>query len=170
VFLAFIMGCDRTEPASDPTPNDVATRPLRWESIEGATLVALPTEGEDPEMDAAIAQAQATAEQARQHWTDATGDDRDRWAVKWAAPSTDGRIEHVWVRPESWSSHRIEGTLLSPPVTNLLCGRVRGESVSFPLAELTDWLHAPAPGSSLPPEGGFTVRLLEQRYGDPAGN
>jgi hypothetical protein len=51
-------------------------------------------------------------------------------------------VEHVWVRPVSWSRFRIEGRLAS--WLHLLDGTIDGRR-----------------------EGGFTIDLLEQRHGPP---
>jgi uncharacterized protein YegJ (DUF2314 family) len=113
----------------------------------------------------------------------ATQAERSLWAVKWAAPrspaaaSTAGRdralpidhgsVEHVWVQPITWSAFRIEGTLLSNPTAALEAGRRVGETVSFPIDEVSDWIHFASedPGSAF--EGGYTVRVLEERFGKP---
>jgi hypothetical protein len=138
-------------------------------------------------------QARKTAEQARQRWLYTSSDDRPRWAVKWAAPlagkptrsvrgtggatgddAEGGNVEHVWVSPVHWSPFRIEGVLASTPVNDLACGKTLGDLVSFPIEELSDWIHfgtatASAAGSdpNAPHEGGFTVQLLMEEYGTP---
>jgi uncharacterized protein YegJ (DUF2314 family) len=120
-------------------------------------------------------QARATAEQARQKWLYTAADDRPRWSVKWAAPlagNVTERTEHVWVSPVHWSPFRIEGVLASTPVNDLACGKHLGELVSFPIEELSDWIHfANVPAANADPtaphEGGFTVQLLTEEYGNP---
>ncbi|MHC4415898.1 MAG: DUF2314 domain-containing protein [Planctomycetota bacterium] len=135
---------------------------------KGSAQIALSSESDDPELAAAIARARATVEDARRRWlATPAGGDRGGWAVKWAAPAVDGPVEHVWVRPESWTGFRIEGRLASPPHHELLCGRVQGERVGFPVEELTDWVHLIDGAIDGRREGGFTIDLLEERLGPP---
>ena len=80
-------------------------------------------------------------------------------------------IEHVWVKPiVTWSKFRIEGRLANQPVAELACDKTLGQPVSFPIEELSDWVHLiESSGEEEEPtrEGGFTVKLIEQRYGEP---
>jgi uncharacterized protein YegJ (DUF2314 family) len=48
-----------------------------------------------------------------------------------------------------------------------VCGRKAGELVSFPVEELSDWLHLLDGTIEGGREGGFTIDLLEQRHGPP---
>ncbi len=148
-------------PAAAPGPDGSA-----WRIIDGSAATA--AAAADPELAAAIARARSTAGDARQRWaTDSAADRRSRWAVKWAAPTTEGGVEHVWIRPTSWSHHRIEGWLASPPQSPLACGRIAGELVSFPAEELSDWVHFTDGTIEGPRQGGFTIELLQRRHGQP---
>lgn len=171
-----ISGCnDGNDSGSAPpaAPAVVGDKPSRWRSKDSSVTVAVPDEDADRELAAAIAQARASAGEARQRWAAAAPQDRSRWSVKWAAPTVDGRVEHVWVQPANWSGFRIEGLLASQPINELACGKTLGELVSFPSDELSDWIHDTTVNESPPSsgartfEGGFTVKLLEQRYGRP---
>jgi hypothetical protein len=146
---------------------------------------------DDRALNDAMAAAQRTAEEARQRWQYTAESKRSGWAVKWAAPlvirsslrpqppqneptinaragrfeHVDAHAEHVWVNPVRWSPFRIEGVLASKPVGELECGRTLGELVSFPIEELSDWVHfytVPAANAapSAPHEGGFTLDVL----------
>ena len=97
-------------------------------------------------------------------------DQRERWAVKWAARTIDGAVEHVWVRPATWSAFRIEGVLASRPMSELECAKAAGELVSFPIEELSDWRYDTGrrDGQGRPIiEGDFTAAVLEARFGQP---
>ncbi|UCD76478.1 MAG: DUF2314 domain-containing protein [Phycisphaerales bacterium] len=168
-----IAGCE--QPPPDPpdataAPGGAAEQVSQWEQQGETTLVAVPEGEEDAELAAAIAEARSTAEEARQRWAASPPAERGKWAVKWAAPTRDGHLEHVWVQPERWSPFRIEGLLLSSPLGELECGRGAGELVSLPVEELSDWIHLPDGDFHGRREGGFTVRLLEKRYGVPEGD
>lgn len=160
-------GCEQPsseEPRQDAVRQTPPTAPSLWREQGNATFVAMPADETDPELEAAIAEARATADDARSRWQAASAEQRQHWAVKWAAPTSDGRIEHVWVRPAQWTVFRIEGRLLSTPLTPLECGMSAGDLVSLATEALTDWVYSPPGGQ---PEGGFTTVLLEQRYGRP---
>lgn len=150
------------KPPLTPTPDGSA-----WRSVGGSDSIAIPTADADPELAAAIAQARSTAGEAQRRWAAEPEAARNGWAVKWAAPTAEGGVEHVWVRPTGWSRHRIEGWLANPPQVVLRCGRVQGELVSFPAEELSDWARFARGTPGDPIEGGFTIRVLETRFGRP---
>ena len=128
---------DPIGPARPPlTPSPEGSR---WHSVGGSARVAAAPAEAFPELAAAISQARSTAGEARRRWALEPAVDRSsRWAVKWAARTVDGGTEHVWVRPTSWSRHRIEGWLANSPQGTLECGRGEGEPVSFAAEELSD--------------------------------
>jgi uncharacterized protein YegJ (DUF2314 family) len=168
--LWLITGCEQAPPDSPrpaKTQKETGEHPSQWQQVGPATLVALPEGEEDAEMTAAIAEARSTAEEARLRWQIASPTECEGWAIKWAAPTRDGRVEYLWVRPDSWSRFRIEGRLLSAPVADLECGAEAGDPVSLPIEELSDWVYLPDGDFQGQREGGFTVKLLEQRYGVP---
>ena len=160
-------GCEE-RPAIAPAEPPLTLTPdgSAWRSIDGSQRVAA-TQDIDPELAAAIVKARSTAAEARAKWASELGAGRTNWAVKWAAPTSEGGVEHVWVRPTSWTVHRIEGWLSSPPQSPLACGRVRGDLVSFPAEALSDWARFTPGAWEHPVEGGFTIRVLEARYGRP---
>lgn len=177
MFCAFtaLSACDPTSPEAPP-PTTLrardAAKPFLWKRVHEATVVAV---DDDPTIRAlarATAEARRTANDARERWTIAKAAEHRLWAVKWAAPLADSSsgdhvppMEYVWVQPVNWSPFRIEGVLLSVPTAPLECRRVQGEMVSFPIDELSDWMHfaSESPGAAF--EGGYTVRVLEEKYG-----
>jgi uncharacterized protein YegJ (DUF2314 family) len=184
ILLLSLCACEpadqRQQPSSAPSaPEADVTR--RWKRINDSTVIAIDISDVKvhAQLDAAMAEARRTLDDARHRWSVAKPDERALWAVKWAAPlalessahpSVDSPIEHVWVQPINWSPFRIEGVLLSQPLRPLDCGRNAGELVSFPADQLADWLHYaadPATNPNAPFEGGFTVKALEQAYGRP---
>ena len=175
-LACLLCSCDRQQPQSPPAATTQAsTRPSLWRTLESASPVAVVSPGDELKLRAAIEQARSSAEQARQKWFYASADDRPRWAVKWAAPLVGkpaDQTEHVCVAPVHWSPFRIEGVLASTPVKDLACGKHLGDLVSFPVEEISDWIHfttqpASAAELSSPHEGGFTLQLLSEQYGTP---
>lgn len=168
--LAALAACepgDSGAPAAAAGRDGPTTMPSQWHVGEASARVGWP-EDEDPgPMIAAIAEARNTAEAAAERWRIAA--DQDRWAVKWEAPTADGGVEYVWVAPLTWSAFRIEGTLASEPETELACGRGAGAIVAFPVEELADWVHYLSDDPAGTREGGFTITVLEKRFGRPFG-
>jgi uncharacterized protein YegJ (DUF2314 family) len=166
--LALSLGACENNQTDSTTGAATSTKDNR-RSISNANVVQIPED--DAELTAAIAEARRTAEDARTKWSNANAAGRERWWVKWAAATDDGNFEHVWVQPINWSPFRVEGVLISPPVNTLATGKSAGDIVSFPIEELSDWMHLRA-GSSLNDfnklyDGGFTVKVLENRQSQP---
>ncbi len=167
---ATLVGCDSTELPVETTrrPAPRASTPSPWQIANGSAQVAVAQEADDPELAQAITEARNTVDQARERWLNSTVESRSQWTVKWAAPNVAGGVEHVWIKPILyWSTFRIEGLLASPPQTELASGKGFGEPVSFPVQELSDWVYLIDGRIDGEHEGGFTVKLLEQRYGQP---
>ncbi len=165
-----LIGCESAEMPPEATKRSPPTvaQPSPWQTADGSAHVAVPNEADDPELAEAIAEARRTVDQAQQRWLSSTEQERLHWTVKWAAPTVNGGVEHLWVKPIlHWSPFRIEGRLANPPQAELASGKGLGETVSFPIEELSDWallLQGRIGGEH---EGGFTVELFEQRYGQP---
>jgi uncharacterized protein YegJ (DUF2314 family) len=163
-----IAGCgDRTPP---PAPQVVRATPEAgpaWQVLDDAVVVAVDPAAIDDELQAAMDVARSSAAAEREQWLYAPPEQKRRWAIKWAAPTADDRIEFIWVRPVTWSPHRIEGVLANSPTTELACGRTKGELVSFPIEELADWIHFRSDDFSGAFDGGFTVDALAGRFGAP---
>lgn len=165
--VATLAGCMDQQPQSQ-TPSSAASNAPQPSSDADYVIGVAP---DDAEMNAAIAQARATAEDARIRFAAASRKDRDRWSVKWASPTVDDDVEHIWVSPINWSPFRVEGWLASEPVQELACGKKFGEIVSFPIEELSDWVcftgPTPEPDMDGPFEGGYTMKVLRNRMNQP---
>ena len=164
--VCFLLHGCIDEPATN-IPQPTKSAPSHWKVIHGAKVVATDAET-DAKITEAMAQARSTAETARARWSAASEIERDRWAIKWAAPTLSQQVEHVWVKPLNWSPFRIEGVLLSQPIAELECGKHEGGVVSFPIEELADWilvLEQSAEHAGREFEGGYTVRTIEDRFG-----
>ena len=174
-LLIALCGCSETDnPPPETTRRPVQPvdqpKPSPWQITDGAARIAVASEADDRELTEAIAEAQTTAEEARKRWQSATNEQRNQWAIKWAAPTAEGNVEYVWIKPiQAWSIFRIEGKLANQPTTELACDKTLGQSVSFPIEELSDWVQLIAGIDDVEAtrEGGFTMKLLQQRYGEP---
>jgi hypothetical protein len=181
-----LSGCEREPTGSSPPatePAGIIAKPMLWKGLGDEAIVAV----NDPAVERALADAGAAArkslDDARQRWAIAKPAERGLWAVKWAAPLAPplsqsapasepaaagaASVEHIWVQPINWSPFRIEGVLLSTPRGALECGRSAGEIVSFPIDELSDWIHFASEAPDAPFEGGYSVKVLEEAYGKP---
>jgi uncharacterized protein YegJ (DUF2314 family) len=167
---AVAFSCDRPDAgrAEERRTALPAAPPDLWVRIEQDDRVAVVDETTAPGLNAAMAEAQRTAAEARQRWLASGPLARARWFVKWAAmPAAGEGIEHLWVQPLAWSPFRIEGRLASTPARPLAGGRTLGDLVSFPIEELSDWVYLTTGTFDGPREGGFTVRWLEEKFGTP---
>ena len=188
VLLAICMtfGCE--PPPSDSAdraataPSQTTAQPALWRQVQGATVVAVSDPAVERQLERATGEARRTLDDARQRWSVATPEQRMLWGVKWAAPLAEAAgdqnqaspppaagsesVEHIWIRPLTWSAFRIEGVLLSTPTRALDCGRTASEIVSFPIDEVSDWIHFASQQADTAFEGGFTVRVLQERYGN----
>jgi len=182
-LMSCCVSCEKAAPDPPAAAPPRVREASPWRERENSITIAVSDEA-DAELAAAIRQAQATAEQARLCWEQASSPaERERWAVKWAArlapaiddegtsaaapPSDAPLIEHVWVRPLNWSPFRIEGILATAPLGELESGKRLGDLVSFPIEELSDWVYFLADDDDAAFEGGFTIKALQQRYGEP---
>lgn len=165
-ICATLPGC---EPLEEPEAPESASltqkKPSRWKLLENAIVVSLPEDESDAELEAAMTEARDTALGQSELWLNARPERQDRWAIKWAAPTAEDRVEFVWVRPLSWTQHRIEGILANTPQNELACAKTLGEPVSFPARQLADWIHFQTDNFDSPYDGGFTVSILSERYG-----
>jgi len=180
VLSGFLMlvGCERDSASTqrdgsgDADERDVTTPARHWQSSNtGAFLIAVRDEAIMTELEEASRQARESAEEARLRWTDAVlSERRSQWMVKWSAPvswrdESGETVEHVWMRPVEWSPFRIEGVLLSSPRADI--GAIEGELVSFPVEQVSDWVHIAEVNGAQTREGGFTLEVLEKHFGMP---
>ena len=165
LVLLGVSGCEQQDPLPTVPPPPVSPARSAWRMLDESARVAVPPG--DPELAAAVQRARATAEDARQRWLAVSEAERRHWSIKWAAPTVEATVEHVWVTPLAWTRFRVEGRLANQPQRELECAKVAGELVSFSTEELSDWVHLIEGRVDGPREGGFTMELLERRYGEP---
>jgi uncharacterized protein YegJ (DUF2314 family) len=165
VLVFTLAGCSEPPPPTPTVRDDPEPPPPSpWRDDK----IAVP-DGEA--LQQAIDEARTTAAEARRRWTGGDLDARSRWAIKWAAETIDGGVEHVWIMPvTSWTEHRIEGVLASEPHRPLLSGRVVGDPVSLPADDLSDWAHFIDGDRAGPREGGFTIDALSEQFGEPGSS
>jgi uncharacterized protein YegJ (DUF2314 family) len=177
-------GCDRSAPpppvgAVGDSPATAAV--VKW--LDGAERESLEVRDEalSQALAAASAEARRTAPEAAISFNAATRREREtRWFIKWAVriepagePPPDGaeRSEHLWVRPLTWSAHRVEGVLLTSPHEATI-GKSPGDFVAFSTDELSDWARLLDDTLEGPRQGGFTLDVLERfiERGEPPMN
>ena len=169
VSLCAIAGCERDESIDDanPTPTETQIDRPTWSAWgTGDHVIAADLE-DDPEMQADIEQARKSADSAREQWRNTPKSMRQQWAVKWAAPTEEGGREYIWIQPMHWSRFRIEGRLLSEPSGPLEDRAERGDLLAFSADELVDWVRLSASETARVQAGGFTIKVLEERFGEP---
>ena len=120
-----------------------------------------PIEGEDAEMNAAIAEARRTFSQFRQaleeDWQRMIPIiDRPLIKARFVSAST-GKIEHMWVEVTNFDGEQTVGDLANEPgdIPELSAG----DEVRVAPADVTDWVYWES-GNAV---GGFTLAVLERR-------
>ncbi|HWB19192.1 MAG TPA: DUF2314 domain-containing protein [Phycisphaerales bacterium] len=169
VALAPLSACDRqpsaaTEPSASVSTTQGAAS--HWLATQTDSVVVISDVNVQSQLAVAADRARTSADQARVKWASQPSQ-RDRWAIKWSAPTLEGAPEQVWVVPVNWSEFRIEGRLVTDPIRTLECGKSQGDIVSFPANELVDWVYLADGKPDGQREGGFTLKVLEERAGKP---
>ena len=124
---------------------------------EETGLVHVPEE--DPEMDAAIAEAKRTIDEFIGHFQ-SPKPGMSMFAVKKPYPTRGGTEEHIWVEVTEYRGGSFHGTIGNEPVD--IEGITLGTPVIVAKSEITDWLIV----TDGEPLGGFTVAVLDKRVGD----
>jgi uncharacterized protein YegJ (DUF2314 family) len=121
--------------------------------------------GDDPELNAAIEEAQRRLPEFRR----ALDDDARRLIpalngalvkARFESPVT-GVIEHMWIEDVGFENDKIVGTLASEP--NNIPELSNGEWVSVSPEDVSDWVYRDGDRTV----GGFTVRVMQQRGLEP---
>jgi uncharacterized protein YegJ (DUF2314 family) len=124
-------------------------------------------EQDDPAMNAAIAEAQATLPLFLANALDAEGNGSDMALVKVGFPTVDNNatdVEHIWVAPfMRLEDGSFTGLLANEPVA--LGDLVEGDQVNFDQSMISDW-HLTAPSGRY--WGSFTSRVMYDQgaFGD----
>ncbi|MCC9644460.1 DUF2314 domain-containing protein [Rhodopirellula sp. JC740] len=116
-------------------------------------------EGDDPEMDSAIETAQETFDYFRKHWQDPSF---DGYSVKFALPTPDDDLEHIWFEPTAIDGDQITASCANDPVN--LPDLQYGDSRTVGLDSLSDWMLVK--GNQC--YGGYTIRVLTKRSPEAA--
>ena len=121
--------------------------------------------GDDPELNAAIAEAQRRLPEFRR----ALDDDARRLIpalngalvkARFENPVT-GTIEHMWIEDVGFEGDKIVGTLASEP--NNIPELSNGQWVSVSPEDISDWVYRQGNRTV----GGFTVRVMQRRGLEP---
>ena len=114
-------------------------------------------EGDDPAMVAAIATAKQTFRFFEKNWKTM---ESDGYSVKFALPSSDGALEHIWFSPTAIQGDEITGECANDPakIPGLKIGDIRTVNRD----DISDWMIVVGNKCF----GGYTIRVLAER--DPA--
>jgi len=130
---------------------------------EGYYVPIIGVSGDDPELQAAVAEA-------RDHWPEfvAAFESRDlsaddHYSVK-APFGNDDNVEFMWVEVTAIENDTIFGTLGNDPanIPSLACG----DRVQVPVAKLSDWIIL-VDGEMT---GGFSLKVINKRAGEATGS
>jgi uncharacterized protein YegJ (DUF2314 family) len=116
--------------------------------------------GDDPEMEAAIAEARRRMPEFRLAFERRGRGDDSPYLVKAPFEYADGE-EHMWVRVTSFAEETLTGILTNEPyyVENIKVG----DKVTLPIESITDWMYRKGDETV----GGFTIKVLLQRQPPP---
>ena len=114
----------------------------------------LNVEEDDAEMNAAIAAAKKTLPFFEKNWQTM---ESDGFSVKFALPTSDGELEHIWFSPTSFNGNDVTGECANDPVKvpGLKLGDVRTVSRD----SVSDWMIVVGNRCF----GGYTIRVLASR-------
>lgn len=134
--LALIMGCNNS------ADDDRDTR--------GVVNVA----DHDSEMLSAIKTAKETFSFFEENWKTIKS---DGYSLKFALPTTDGGIEHIWFSPTKIQGDKISGECANDPVK--IPGLKIGDARTVSRDDISDWMIMI--GNKC--YGGYTIRVLAKR-------
>lgn len=108
----------------------------------------------DAEMNAAISTAKKTLPFFEKNWQTM---ESDGVSVKFAVPTSDGELEHIWFTPTSFNGNEVTGRCANDPVKvpSLKLGDIRTVSRD----DVSDWMIIVGNRCF----GGYTIRVLSQR-------
>ena len=136
VALALIMGCSES-------PNSQS---------DGTGIIDVADD--DAEMNAAIAKAQESFNFFEDNWETM---DSDGYSVKFALPTADGQLEHIWFSPTRITGNQVTGECANDPrgIPDLKLGDVKTVNRS----KVSDWMIIDGDKCY----GGYTIRVLRKQ-------
>ena len=137
--LLLLCGC------SDSTNGDFSERPV------------VSVEDDDKEMITAIETAKSTFPFFEKNWKTMKS---DGYSLKFALPTEDGELEHVWFSPSKIQGNDITGECANNPVN--VPGLKLGDTRTVSRNDVSDWMIVVGRKCF----GGYTIRVLANR--DPA--
>lgn len=115
-------------------------------------------EGDDPEMQAAMAEAKRTVDEFIGHWNKRSPD-KEMFAVKKPYPTRGGSLEHIWIDVTDYRDGVFFGTIANEPMD--IEGISLGSQASVPKTEISDWMVMTETGML----GGYTYAVQSKRTG-----
>ena len=114
---------------------------------------------DDAEMLAAIESAKASLGFFEQNWQ---AMESDGYSLKFALPTTDGGVEHIWFSPTKIQGDKITGVCANVPEN--IPGLKLGDTRTVSRDDVSDWMIVV--GNKC--YGGYTIRVLARRDPDLA--
>ena len=133
----FSLGCGAPSVSEDPVVN--ADDPV------------VHVDGSNVEMKEAITTARKTFDQFVENWESMPN---DSVSIKFALPTNDGELEHIWFEPTKITDTEITGICGNDPAK--VDGLKYGDTRTFERSELTDWMILQGKKCY----GGYTIRVL----------
>ena len=112
---------------------------------------------DDPEMVAAIKDAKGTLGFFEKNWKTMKS---DGYSLKFALPTTEGGLEHIWFSPTKIQDDKIVGVCANEP--GKIAGLKLGDTRTVSRNDISDWMIVVGTQCY----GGYTIRVLAKR--DPA--
>ena len=139
--LPLILGCSNSAGESDSAPG------------------VINVEVNDADMNAAMETALGTFSFFEENWQTM---ENDGYSLKFALPTTDGEVEHIWFSPTSIQGDKITGECANDPVK--VAGLKLGGIRTVARDDISDWMIIV--GNQC--YGGYTIRVLAKRDPDAA--
>ncbi len=112
---------------------------------------------DDPEMVAAIATAKETLSFFEENWETMKS---DGYSLKFALPTTDDGLEHIWFSPTKIQGDKITGECANDPAK--IPGLKIGDTRTVSRDDVSDWMIVVENKCY----GGYTIRVLAKRDSD----
>jgi uncharacterized protein YegJ (DUF2314 family) len=122
--------------------------------LDSVAHTVINVEKDDPEMIAAIETAKRTFSFFEGNWKTM---ESDGYSLKFAIPTSDGELEHIWFSPTKIDGNKITGECANDPVK--VPGLKLGDIRTVTRDDVSDWMIVVGKKCF----GGYTIRVLAQR-------
>lgn len=131
------------------------------DSLNGNSLnrAVVNIEDDDPEMNTAVETAQKTFVFFENNWKTMNN---DGYSLKFALPTSDGELEHIWFSPTKINGDQVTGQCANDPAK--IPGLKLGDTRTVTRSDVSDWMIVVGNRCF----GGYTIRVLAKRDPDAA--